>query len=204
MKNAVSATDALSGLAVTKDGAAAADFTVSSLAASTLAAGASTTFTVRFAPTALGSRSAALHIASNDADENPFDITLTGTSGGTLLETWRQDNFGSPANSGDGADLNDFEKDGLVNLIEYAFGLDPKLGSAGKLPVPQAIENQMVLRFTQPAGVSGVSYGAEWSQELLPGTWLPVPDTGTAPEHVFSVPMDAKQKLYMRLKVTNP
>jgi M6 family metalloprotease-like protein len=204
VKNAVSATDALSGLAVTKDGAAAADFTVSSLAASTLAAGASTTFTVRFAPTALGSRSAALHIASNDADENPFDITLTGTSGGTLLETWRQDNFGSPANSGDGADLNDFEKDGLVNLIEYAFGLDPKLGSAGKLPVPQAIENQMVLRFTQPAGVSGVSYGAEWSQELLPGTWLPVPDTGTAPEHVFSVPMDAKQKLYMRLKVTNP
>ena len=204
VKNAASATDVLSALALTKDGAAAADFTVSSLGATTLAAGASTTFTVRFAPSALGLRSAAIHIASNDADENPFDITLTGAGVGNALETWRQDHFGSPANRGDGADLNDFEKDGLVNLIEYAFGLDPKLSSTGKLPVPQAIDNQMVLRFIEPAGVGGVSYGAEWSQELLPGTWVPVPDTGTPPEHVFSVPMDAKANLYMRLKVTNP
>ncbi|MEI6607484.1 MAG: cadherin-like beta sandwich domain-containing protein, partial [Verrucomicrobiota bacterium] len=37
-----------------------------------------TSFTVTFAPAALGTRSAAIHIASNDANENPFDISLTG------------------------------------------------------------------------------------------------------------------------------
>jgi hypothetical protein len=68
----------LTGLAITKDGSHPADFTVTALGATTLAPGASTTFTVTFSPTAVGSRNAALHLASNDGDENPFDITLTG------------------------------------------------------------------------------------------------------------------------------
>lgn len=43
-----------------------------------LAPGASTTFKVTFKPTAAGTRKAAIHIESNDADENPFDIKLGG------------------------------------------------------------------------------------------------------------------------------
>ncbi len=70
----------LTGLAVTKDGANAADFTVSALPVTTLAAGASTTFKVTYKPTAKGTRVAAIHIASNDSDENPFDINLSGTA----------------------------------------------------------------------------------------------------------------------------
>lgn len=69
----------LTGLAITKNGAHPGDFIVSALGNVNLAPNASTTFTVTFAPTAVGSRSAAIHIASNDADENPFDVTLTGT-----------------------------------------------------------------------------------------------------------------------------
>ena len=40
-----------------------------------------------FPPAAVGTRTAAVHIASNDADENPFDIALTGTgvTVGTLV-----------------------------------------------------------------------------------------------------------------------
>jgi thiol-disulfide isomerase/thioredoxin len=70
----------LTGLAVTKNGTHAADFSVSTLGATTLTPSASTTFTVTFAPGAAGSRTAAIHIASNDADENPFDINLTQVS----------------------------------------------------------------------------------------------------------------------------
>jgi hypothetical protein len=69
----------LIGLAVNKDGTHAADFTVGALGAASVAPGASTTFTVTFKPGAAGTRSAAIHIDSNDADENPFDIALTGT-----------------------------------------------------------------------------------------------------------------------------
>jgi N-acetylneuraminic acid mutarotase/uncharacterized membrane protein len=70
----------LTGLSITKDGANADEFTITAAPTAPVAGPAgSTTFTVQFTPTALGSRSAAIHIASNDADENPFDIQLTGT-----------------------------------------------------------------------------------------------------------------------------
>jgi hypothetical protein len=71
-------TTPLRNLAITKDGANAADFTVSAIS-TPVAAGGNTTFTVTFAPGALGVRAGAIHIASNDVDENPFDIALTGT-----------------------------------------------------------------------------------------------------------------------------
>ena len=70
--------DPLTGLAVTKDGSDVGDFTIGTLSASSLAAGGSRNFTVTFSPATAGTRTAAIHIASNDADENPFDINLTG------------------------------------------------------------------------------------------------------------------------------
>ena len=75
----------LTGLAVSKDGTDAGDFILGTLGATTLAAKTSTTFTVTFAPIATGPRTATIHIASNDADENPFDINLTGGSGETTI-----------------------------------------------------------------------------------------------------------------------
>ncbi len=77
-----SGTQNLTGLAVSKTGTHSADYTVGALGATTLAPGASTTFSVTFTPGAAGIRTAALQIASNDPDENPFDINLTGTGVG--------------------------------------------------------------------------------------------------------------------------
>ena len=68
----------LTGLAVALDGAHAADFIVSAPAKSFLKPGASTNFNVTFMPSATGTRNAAIHVTSNDADENPFDIMLSG------------------------------------------------------------------------------------------------------------------------------
>jgi hypothetical protein len=68
----------LTGLAVTTDGPHAADFKATP-PATTLAPGESTTCKVTFTPTATGTRNAAIHIKSNDADENPFDIAVSGT-----------------------------------------------------------------------------------------------------------------------------
>ncbi len=69
----------LTGLTITKDGTSAALFTVIANPTAPVVPGGSTTFIVRFTPISLGTKTAALHIASNDADESPFDITLTGT-----------------------------------------------------------------------------------------------------------------------------
>ncbi|MCX6878256.1 MAG: choice-of-anchor D domain-containing protein [Verrucomicrobia bacterium] len=68
----------LTGIAVTIDGTAAGDFTVSTPPAATVAPGGSTTFTLTFAPAASGTRDAGLHLASNDPAHNPFDLTLSG------------------------------------------------------------------------------------------------------------------------------
>ena len=71
-------TGSLNGLAITKGGANAGDFIVTQPMRVTLAPGETTTFKVTFKPTATGTRNAAIHIGSNDPNENPFDILLTG------------------------------------------------------------------------------------------------------------------------------
>lgn len=119
------------------------------------------------------------------------------------IQLWRQAYFGSTANSGNGADLNDYEGDGLVNLIEFAFGLNPKTNSAGQLPQGTIIGGNYVISFNQPT-VSGITYGAEWSTTLQPGSWTPIPDTGIPPQHVFSVPIGPNTRMFTRLKVTSP
>jgi hypothetical protein len=69
----------LSGVVVTRDGANASDFSVTSAPAPTVAAGASTTFIVAFNPSGSGLRTAVLHLASNDPARNPFNLNLSGT-----------------------------------------------------------------------------------------------------------------------------
>jgi hypothetical protein len=192
----------LTSLAVSKDGANATDFTVSALSSPSVAVGGgSATFNVTFTPSAVGPCTAAIHIASNvSGAKNPFDIALTG-NGLVTQSAWRQTWFGTTANSGDAADTFDFEHDGIVNLLEFAFGMNPTLNSAGQLPSGQIIGSNFVINFTQPAGVTGITYGAEWSTSLS-GTWNPITDTGISPLHTFSVPIGSSTKLFVRLKVT--
>ena len=68
----------LTGIKLFRTGANSGDFTITSPPVTTLAKGAKTTFRVRFKPTAVGIRRAALQILSNDPNESPFDIVLTG------------------------------------------------------------------------------------------------------------------------------
>lgn len=68
----------LTGLAVSRNGPEKSSFIVTGPGKTTLAPGAATTFKVAFKPTAKGTSDAAIHIKSNDSNENPFDIKLTG------------------------------------------------------------------------------------------------------------------------------
>ena len=161
----------LTGLAITFDGAYAAEFIVTGPPTAPVVPGGSTTFTVKFTPTALGVRTAALHIASNDADENPFDVALTGT-GITNLEAWRIQYFGSPDNSGDGADTNDFDFDGLPNLMEFATDTDPTQGNAGPGDLVLADDTMEFLYTRTKAAISdGIIFRVEWSDDLSSPNW---------------------------------
>ncbi len=86
---------------VSVSGTHAADFTVTAQPAATVAAGGTTTFQVTFDPSAVGTRTAALSIANDDADENPYNFSIQGTgttppemqapemaSGGAVVIRW--------------------------------------------------------------------------------------------------------------------
>lgn len=68
----------LKNLKIAATGPNKGDFAMTKPGASTLAAGKSTTFTITFKPTGKGTRNATIKIASNDANENPFDIQCSG------------------------------------------------------------------------------------------------------------------------------
>ena len=69
-------------LPITFSGPDAAMFTITAPPMTPVLPGASTTFTVRFAPLTAGVKVAALQLGNNDSNENPFDIRLTGFGSG--------------------------------------------------------------------------------------------------------------------------
>ncbi|MGJ4734518.1 choice-of-anchor D domain-containing protein [Leptospira levettii] len=86
-------TATLTGLAVNEFGTNTDQFTTSSVGSSTLTPGQSTTFTVNFAPTATGAKTAIARVTStngNNGSASSADINLEGTgkSGADVLIAW--------------------------------------------------------------------------------------------------------------------
>ena len=123
----------------------------------------------------------------------------------SALDTWRTAWYGPGAtNAGNAANNADPYHTGIPNLLVFAFfgpNQDPATAQIRLLPQVTASGGFLSYHFSEPAGVSGLSYGAEWSTTLQAGDWHPVTDTGVAPgEHLFSVPMDGARK-FLRLIV---
>lgn len=68
----------LTQIAVSVGGRHAKDFSVGKPGRKFLPPGASTSFRVVFKPKAAGTRSGSIKIRSNDKDQNPFDIMISG------------------------------------------------------------------------------------------------------------------------------
>ncbi|HSJ01456.1 MAG TPA: hypothetical protein VK956_03345 [Verrucomicrobium sp.] len=91
--------------------------------------------------------------------------------------------------------------------MEFAFGMDPRLGTATnapgnpQLPQPVVENDHLVLRFTPPAQAAGLIYGAVSSATLTSDSWTAVTNTGTAPEHVYSVPITSDGPKFMKITV---
>lgn len=77
----------LSDIVVSKSGADSSHFLLTAPTTDSLAPGASTTFAVSFTPTSSGSRTAQISITSNDTNNSPFVINLSGFGLGEDLDT---------------------------------------------------------------------------------------------------------------------
>lgn len=99
-----------------------------------------------------------------------------------------------------GGPTADDDHDGLSNAVEYAFGLNPLTSTpSSALPQPTVNGNNFSATFTQPAGVTGVTYGAQWSRNLT--AWGPVTDSGSGENHSFSVNTLGETEVFFRYKV---
>ena len=188
-------------------GGNAGDFSVTQQPATTLAPGATITFNVTFTPTAAGTRTATVQVASNDPDENPFDITVTGRQA-TASEAWRITHFGSPDNTGPGADLSDPDNDGIVNLVEFATNSHPQ---AFTPPIGQLVKNGSTLEFTYTrpvAALADVRYDLEASSTVS-GAWggasqteTILSDNGILQQVKATYPAGITGKRFVRLRLT--
>jgi hypothetical protein len=224
-------TTTLTGLVLSKDGAHAADFTVSSLSRTSLPGGSgSATFTVTFSPGASGARSAAVHIASNLLGaKNPFDIALVGM-GLTPADSWRQDHFNTTSNTGAAADDADPNGNGIANLMEYALNGDPtgSTSTTGILPTTSASgTHHLQLAFTRHLDRNDITLTVQGC-DTPTGTWVDlaqsvngaaftvlasgtsVNETGTGNTRAVTVgdpclmTDPAHPQRFLRLKVTRP
>ena len=150
-----------------------------------------------------GTRTANLHFWSREQSNSglrPF-LSLTYTPAPSPLETWRQTWYGRLDNAGNAADNATPHAHGLANLL--VFGLigpaqNPATASPAQLPSLQLVSGTYRYDFTEPAGVSGITYAAEWSPSLAPNSWQPVPDLGTGTRHIFEAPRD-QPRWFLRL-----
>ena len=91
-------------------------------------------------------------------------------------------------------------------LVFGVFGpaQNPALVTLAMQPQSHVIGGNFSITFTQPAGVSGITYSARWRPDLAAGSWLPVPDTGTGNVHIFSVAISPNPRIFMQLTVSVP
>ncbi len=108
----------LTDLTITFTGPDAGSYSVTALPTAPVSGGAATTFVVRLSSATAGAKLATMHIASNDTDENPFDIILTGR---VLTPNGDDDGDGIP----NGAELNlaDCDFNPLVNDTQHILTL---------------------------------------------------------------------------------
>ncbi len=208
----------LTGLSVTIDpsGPNAADFAISTAPATSVSAAATSDMVVTFNPQAVGPRGAAIHIASSDSANNPFNILLNGNCL-SHLEAWRMAHYGSANNTGDGADLATPANDGIPNLIKFATAIS--LGTPGTPGTqPVSIGNDgggggftFSYARAKNAVADGIEFALEWSDSLTEGTWSSsgvvvqaTVDQGISERITASIPMGSGDRRFVRLRVTRP
>jgi hypothetical protein len=118
------------------------------------------------------------------------------------LSAWRQTHFSTTANSGNAADSADPDGDGVKNLVEYAFSMNPKACDARLLPQQVRTASAFTYTLPQPSSVTGITYRVE--SGTTPASMTPVADTGSGLNHFFTVPTAGRPRQFLRIKITAP
>ncbi len=124
----------------------------------------------------------------------------------TNLETWRNQSFGSIANTGNAANTADPDGDGLANLLEYALDREP-LTPESASPTTAAMDGagKLQLTFKRARPAAELTYTVQASDDLATWTDL-VTNPGTVGENVTVTdnPPESAKRRFLRLRVSVP
>lgn len=129
---------------------------------------------------------------------NPNNLTLVAKTYPTTAAEWASCFFADPADL-DARLSADPDKDGLINLLEYALGGDPHAGGATGITAGKVVigsDTYLTLIFTRPAGTAAltdVAYTGERSTVL--GGWS---TEGVVVHSVVAGPGEARETVTLR------
>jgi PKD repeat protein len=151
-------------------------------------------------------------------------LTVTDTNGNTCsgsvavnvtttFALWQQAKFtaselANPAISGPAADP---DHDGIVNLLEYAFGLEPKVPDASGVPAGAITNGYFTLTYNQYKATSDLTFTVEVSNDLItwnsgPAYFATVQTIDNGPTQTITVretsPVSATAHSFVRLAVS--
>ena len=188
----------------------------------TIAAGGSQNVTVTFSPAAAQAYSGTITVNS-DATSGTNTIAPSGLGTQTPFEAWQAGKFtAGDVATGLTTPAADFDHDGMANLLEYAFGKNPKVADSPGIAV-NVSGTHLQISFPCDASCTDVTYTVQASSTLAAGSWadiaastggattLPisslstVSDTGTGLRTVTVTDSSALgSKRFLRVKVTSP
>ena len=130
----------------------------------------------------------------------------------TALERWRRSWFGTTNNSGDAADGFDFDSDGMVNVMEWAFGLNPTIPQASPLSGRRTPGTfQVNYRRSVSSVDAGAQFVVEWRDNAAEGGWSTngvsqtvVSDDGNMQSVEALIPLDGAPQRFGRLRILSP
>jgi hypothetical protein len=126
---------------------------------------------VSFNPAGLsyGTNTATILVQTTDTNQPLFTVPVSLVI--SPRATWRQTHFGTASNSGNAADSADPDHDGIINILEYAFGTDPNVPNANPIS-PALAGDHLVVTFKRPhPAPPDISYVPEVSGDLASGVW---------------------------------
>lgn len=100
-----------------------------------------------------------------------------------------------------GGPADDDDNDGIANLIEFAFGLNPlSPDPSSALPQPVFGPTSASVSFAPLATQPGLIYQVDWSSNLM--DWNTMNGTRNGSQLQFTIPSEHKPKLFIRHRVT--
>jgi hypothetical protein len=146
---------------------------------------------------------------------NTSSDVVTLSSALTPIQAWRQLHFGSPENTGQGADDNIVANDGMSNLMKYALGINPTTPGVAAAPTATREGGLLKLTFTRRRDATDITYRVEGTSDLA-SDWTTLYSSAentyeggqneSTPVTVSDNPPSGSTptRRFMRLKVTRP